>query len=174
MTESNDNSSVEQVQERSTRRRLDRLPARIHLIRALAVGAKSQEELAQQHEVTQGAISHFAKRHAEEIAHVAANLEDEYAGLWIADSKERLTRYMDDVEKIDAIHTRHFEWFEESNGLDEEAMPLPVPLDAALLGAKQRALKAAAEERGQLAPTRFDVAQTVRYEVAGVDPEELT
>jgi hypothetical protein len=133
---------------------LDRPATRVPLIYALACGAEDQYTLATRYGVNQSSISRFAVRWEREIAVQAGALEDKLAALWIADKTIRIATLQDDADRIDTY-------------LAEMEM-----LDPALLRVKHAALRAAAEEMGQL-KTVIDTTVSVRYEVVGVDPEVL-
>lgn len=127
------------------------------LIHELAVGARKQEDLAEEYDCTRQAIAAFAKRYAEEIAAVKANIDEEFSGMWIADKKERVAEYQQDVEDIN-------KYLDSADGPDGELMRI-----------KHGALRAVSEELGQL-PARVHVsvqADKLNYTVAGVDVEQL-
>ena len=73
------------------------------VIRDLALTAMTQQELADKYGVTRAAISAFKMRNAEEIAAVAADADNEYAGIWIADKANRLTAYGEIYEAMQAL-----------------------------------------------------------------------
>lgn len=131
----------------------------LQLIRELAIGTLTQDELADKYEVTQPAISLFNKRNAEAIAQVKANLDDEFAGMWIAQKQNRVKVYQDDVERI----------------AEQQETGVPQPLLIGLLRLKQAALKSVAEELGQL-PGRvhISVQGDAKYSVEGVDVKDIT
>lgn len=120
---------------------------KLRLIRLLAVGEMTQDELAEEFGVTQPAIAQFKKRNRDEIEHVKANLEDEFAGLWIARKKDRVAELEDVAERFKAD-------------------------DPKAANIRLRALKQAAEELGQL-KVSIEVSGGVDYTVEGVDPKEL-
>jgi|ERR1700745_2019787 len=146
------------------------------VVRDLALGNFSQDELAEKYGVSQSAISQFKSRHAVEIAAVAADADDAYAGILIADKQARIAAYQ-------AIH-------------DEALVPVPkvTPSGKPALRinketgeieeitevdhrAAMQALKSVAEEMGQL-PTRLQVSgelsTTTTYRIEGVSNEDLT
>jgi len=125
------------------------------LIRDLAEGKLTQVELAEKYGVVQSSVSEFKSRHKEEIEAVRNNLEDEFAGIWIANKERRLAELSSDVEHINEseLGKRDPQWAK----------------------VKQSALKQAAEELGQI-PNRISVQVGdvhVRYEVAGVNLDDL-
>lgn len=124
----------------------------------LAAGEKTQVELAAEHGVTQPAIAMFKARNAARIAAVRERLDDEFAGLWIAQKRNRVAEYQSDVERINAKSQK-----------DGATMA-----DADMLRVKGTFLKAVAEELGQL-PARVNVSVSpVVHILEGVSREELT
>lgn len=126
----------------------------MQLVRELAEQGKPQRLIAEAWGVSQPSISAFAQRNAHVIKQVQDDLDNEMAGLWIAEKRARLAEYEADTDAINEhMHKK---------GLDDK-----------LLGAKHRALKNAAEEMGQL-PARMNVNidnRTVEYTIIGVDPD---
>lgn len=102
------------------------------LCRDLALGNETQEALAEKYGVTRQTICYHGQRNREEIAAIKENIDDEFAGMWIAQKQARVAEYKADVERVNAA-------------LDK----LDV-VDPKLLRAKNAALKASAEEMGQL------------------------
>lgn len=154
----------------SKRWKLDR-PVRVRLAvqRALAEGELSNAAIARQYDVTAQSIREFAQRHADVIATMKANLADEYAGMWIADKRERLLRYQNTAEilerQIEAVDQGRTEVVgvveADEDGETALADDVSGPLSR-LTRALNNTLKAVAEERGQL-PTRM----VVRNEAGG-------
>src|ERR1044072_4138791 len=70
--------------------KLSRGRTKVFLLRELAVGAVSKTKLAERLGVTVMAVSIFEKNHAEEITAIREDLENEWAGLWIATKRDRL------------------------------------------------------------------------------------
>jgi hypothetical protein len=106
-------------------------------------------------------VSEFKERHALRIAEVRQNAADEYAGIWIADKKNRIEELRSHVDYC-------------RNLLDDPDRQARVNVGTAeILGAARQALHAASEELGQL-PARgikHEGGVSVRYEIAGVDPD---
>lgn len=130
---------------------LERAWVRNKLIRELAEEKVTQVELAERYGVTPVSIGNFKKRHWTEITDVRDDLDNQFAGLWIAKKEARLAEYQDDVDRIGET------------------------LNHELLKAKQIALRSAAEEMGQL-PSRFSMqvnTAPVTYKINGVDLEKL-
>jgi hypothetical protein len=159
------------------------------LIRALATGEKTRAELARERGVTATAISEFRKRHADAIAEVAANVADEYAGLWIAQKRERLAAYQQNAEIIAAeiealrdgrviVHGGEADDDDAELGDSDTDEPLNDVSGAIgrLTRAYDRALRSVAEELGQL-PTRMVVKNegggAVHVYGAGVDTDKV-
>lgn len=69
---------------------LERGDVKVKLIRQLALGELSQAELARRHDVTPAAMTRFVQRHAERIAEVASKLDDQFAGIELADKVARV------------------------------------------------------------------------------------
>jgi hypothetical protein len=126
------------------------------LIHDLARMEKTNTQLAQHYGVAQSAISQFKKRHAAEIEEVKADMENEFAGLWIARKVNRIAEYQDTVESLVLMS--------EEGTLDTDAARVKIQV-----------LKAVAEEMGHLpAKTQVIVDQRrARYEIKGVDLEKL-
>lgn len=142
---------------------LERAHVRSRLIRELAHGDKTKTALAKSYGVTQQSVSDFAQRHAQAIADAKARLEDEFSHLWIADKAQRVAEYQEQFDQI-AAALESGDWGVHMN-------------TAELMRAGQSALRAVAEELGQL-PSRQTIQHeggvTVRYELVGIDPETLT
>jgi hypothetical protein len=122
---------------------------RLALLKELALGQQSQTSLAEKYGVSDAAISQFKSKHAEEIQDIIDNAEDEFSGILLSRKKNRLATYAELLE----------------NALDDGDGKLAKGI-----------LKNMAEELGQL-PNRITVQSIdtrTRYEVEGVDPEDLT
>lgn len=142
--------------------RLERGRHKLALIRELAAGER-QTILAAKYGVTQGSISEFAKRHAVEIERVVGKLDDEFAGLWIANKAARIAEYEQMVADIDAIV--------EASTVDGRVNIV----DADVLRTKLATLRQVAEELGQL-PARIThkVEGSISIVVEGADLANLT
>ncbi len=78
------------------------------LCRMLAEGRMPQAEMATRMGVTPGAITQFKQRHAEKIAAIAADVENEFAGIAIAQKQNRLAVYEQELAKaIEAGADKH-------------------------------------------------------------------
>ena len=148
------------------------------LIQELGQGELTVGTLATRYGVTPSAISQFRDRHAEQIADVKADIENEFAGLWIAQKTARLAEYAADVEMINEVvqTTLNADLSTEARAELEAAGVEVGKIDAALVAAKHRALRAVAEELGHL-PTKVqmqvEATTRVHYTVSGMDPEDL-
>lgn len=145
-----------------TRYPLSRGWARQQLILQVARGDKNQYELAAEYGVGQPAISEFIKRNRFEIEAATRDLAREFQGLWIASKWNRLAEIQqicDDIAQAE---------------LDPVSGEPGATLDPELLRTKLAALRAAAEELGQL-PARLavKVEGTVKTEIVGVDIDAL-
>lgn len=134
--------------EESTRiRKLHRGHTKYRLQRALAEDKYSQRELAKQFGVSQSAISQFNARWSEVIEEIRQDTENEFAGLYLAEKKNRIAEYLQSVEdlsdKPQYARSHH------------------------------NALRSIAEELGQL---RHNVESNVNvtYDMPGVSKEDLT
>lgn len=105
---------------------------KLELMRLLADGKHSVAELAEMYESAEGTIRQFRVRHKEQIAEIVANMEDQFAGLWIAKKANRIAEYQE-----------HAERFGDSD-------------DPKLVARTQTALRSVAEELGAL-PQRVHV-----------------
>lgn len=160
----------------SGRTKADRMPLGGHVGRALArdlaLSGLSQTVLAEKYDVTQQAISAFAQRRAEEIKAIAANADDEYAGMWIAQKQARLAEY----ERIHGIALTPTPKV-DNKGNQVRDPETGEPIFEVQLSEAQKALKQAAEEMGQL-PSRLqiqgDLQTTTTYRIEGVSNEDLT
>ncbi len=84
---------------------LERPGRRRRLQREIARGEKTLRELSREYGVDIHAVTKFRDRHAEVIADMAKAIDDEFAGLWIAQKSERLAEmtelYGDEVSPRD-------------------------------------------------------------------------
>jgi hypothetical protein len=121
------------------------------LIHEIARDEKSTSQLAEEYGVTPSAISQFKTRHRTQIDEVKADIENEFAGLWIAQKKARLAEYQHDADRI-------------SESDDPQYMRI-----------KAQLMKAVAEEMGHL-PTKTSMTvspNNITYVIEGVNPEDL-
>ena len=145
---------------------LDRGHVRIVLQRDLAVGELTYAELAARYGATKSGIASFARKYATVIAEIKADLDNRYAGMWIADKDRRVAAYQADADLVDEETERvlkardeHRELLkEQGTEVDEDgetAKEIGVATDLGRLSRiKHRALRSVAEELGQL-PTRM-------------------
>lgn len=141
-------------------RNLNRPQYRPRLIGDLAA-REPYEKLAERYDVAVSSISDFAKRHRAEIETQAADLENQFAGLWIADKRARLAAYQEDVERCD----REIRAGRRLGITPQELAPA--------YAAKHRALDAAAKELGAYRQVIDVNVTTVKYEIVGVEVGEL-
>jgi transposase-like protein len=141
---------------------LERAHVRLQLIREIATGEHTQSELAARYGVTQQAISDFTQRHAQRIADVAAKLDDEFAGLWVANKAKRIATYQQQIDDI-----------AELLGDPEQAVKAGVGY-AETVRTAQAAMRAVADELGQI-PARMQVEHSgsLNVQLNGVDLEAL-
>lgn len=142
--------SDEELDELPQERRKLRGYVAYDLVQDLAFGNLTHAQLGEKYGVSRPAITAFKARHAERIAEVVANKDDAFAGLWIAKKERRIAEYLRDVEEVNDLDTP----------------------DAQLKRVKHNALRAVAEELGQL-KTNVEVESKVHYTVEGVDLDKL-
>lgn len=132
------------------------------LIRDLALGNLTFEELAAKYDHAEVSIRTFARKNKEFIDEVKAAHENEYAGLWIVSKSARIAEYQQDVEEINEVLARL---------LDTEQ-----DLNSNLIRMKHNALRSVADELGEL-PTRVQLQsdnKSVTYHIEGVNPGDVT
>lgn len=126
---------------------------KLELMRHLATGEHSQAYLAELYDLTESGVSAFKRRNAQEIQEIVDNIDDRFAGMWIAKKEKRIAEYLSQVELV-----------QDSTDAD-----------APMLRVAQAALRAVADELGDI-PNKSTVevkAETVTYTVEGVDLETL-
>lgn len=125
------------------------------LLRELAEGEKPQSQLAREYGVTQGRISQIKKKHILAIEQIQDDLENEFAGMWIAQKQSRLAEMQSDIEDINDNPERYD---------TPEFRRLKLAL-----------LKQAAEELGQI-PSKVQAAEIgkiLRIAIEGIDLDDL-
>lgn len=123
------------------------------LCRDLATGEKSKRQLAREYGVSHQYLTKFGRQRAPEIEAIRGRLDDEFAGLWIADKAARMAAYEADFE-LSAGN-------EEFGGHYEH------------IRVRSQILRAAAEELGQLPPRQTVTVMPVIHVLEGVDPDLL-
>jgi len=125
---------------------------KLALVRALALGVATQEELGQQYGMSRSGIASFAQRHKREIEDVRENMDDPFAGLLLCRKENRLAAYINEIERLDQHpNAEHHLWS----------------------AARQMALHHIAEELGQLPPRMTVTVQPVTHVIEGVAIEDL-
>lgn len=132
--------------------KLERGGTRERLILELAQGEKHQRQLATEYGVARSSIAEFKARHLDKIEDRAERLADEWAGLWVADKRNRIIEAQADVEAI-------------NDALDQTT-------DAQLLRTKLAIMRQVAEELGQLTE-KIELGGRLTYVVEGVNLEAL-
>jgi hypothetical protein len=157
---------------------------RFQLQRLLAEGNHSKAQLAKQFGASVEGIREFEKRHVATIQAMRDDLNNRFAGLWIADKEQRVASYMADVELVEAETARVLDARNEPKAgapePDEDgelAAEVTVATDLGRLSRiKHRALRSVAEELGQL-PTRMLVKAeeggAVHVYGSGVDTDKV-
>jgi hypothetical protein len=122
------------------------------LCRDLATRDLTRAAIARKYGIGRSSVTEFAARHASEIAAIAASLDDEFAGLWIADKAKRVAAYQDDHDgSLDSEFGGHYEHIKARNQIRQQV----------------------AEELGQLPPRTQVAIASVTYVVEGVDLDAL-
>lgn len=116
---------------------------KLALLHDLAAMDLTMEAIAAKYERSPSTIYTIKANNAEAIDAIRADHANEFAGLWVAQKVNRVAEYQADIEDLD------------------EDIPQ-----------KHRALRAVAEELGQLT-TKAEIQASVTYEVVGVDPEAM-
>ena len=123
------------------------------LLRELAAGDRTSAQLAADYGMTASGIREYKKRHRPQVDAIAADLANEFAGLWIADKGQRMSAYQDDYERtLEHQHSGHHEWVKSRTGI----------------------LHNVAEELGQLPGRSPIITVAVTHILEGVDLEDLT
>lgn len=141
---------------------------RVQLLRALATGEQTQTALAVEYGVAQPSISLFATRHADEINAIRVKLEDEWAGLWVAQKRARLAVYQENIERIHAALDKFWESYNGTPTSDT------LEDDGKLTTVQAKLLRQVAEEVGDL---RTDVnlsGKLLHHIVEGVNVDDLS
>jgi hypothetical protein len=123
------------------------------LQRALATGEKRRAQIAREFGVSAAYVTKFAKQYAFEIDQLKAAINDQFAGLWIADKENRILALQAEYGRaLSSTKTRdHHEWIK----------------------ARLQILHQAAEELGQLPPRTTVVVTPVVHIIENVDVELL-
>lgn len=134
---------------------------KLELMRKLAEGRYRQSELAEMYDVSAPRISQFVRENAEQIAEIAENLADQFAGLWAAKKYNRISEYEAQVELARV---------ELEAAKAEDRSPNPE-----LLRIAQTAARSIAEELGQL-PARVTVKHegSIETRIVGVADGDIT
>lgn len=146
-----DNTEVEVLDLHRPASKLTRADQRA-LQRELATGEVTRSALARKYGVSPSYVTQFAKLYARAIDDIKANLDDDFAGLWIANQEQRILAYQTEYDLAsDQPHSGHHEWIK----------------------ARTAILKAVAEETGQIRGKQPTVGVVVQHVIVGVDVEDL-
>lgn len=122
------------------------------LQRALADGTETRAALARRFGVSGAYVTQFARQHAREIDDIKRDLDNEFAGLWIASKVNRVIAYQADFARtLTDAKASHHEWVK----------------------ARAQILHQVAEELGQLPPRATVAVIPVVHVLEGVDTELL-
>lgn len=137
---------------RGARRDLNPLEKR-DLVRALAtLGDRPLSELADEWDLSYESLRIFRRERAREIRAVAEDLDDQFAGLWIANKQARIAAYMDEFEiAMKNKNMSHHEWIKTRAAL----------------------LRAVADELGQIPGRGGLIVVPVEHVIVNIDVEEL-
>jgi len=124
---------------------------RVWLKRELATGVQ-KSKLARKYDVSHQYITQFAKRYEREIAEIRENLDDKFAGFWIANLAARLEFYENEVEM--SLNSKYATSPEQSI-------------------ARQRAVRAGVEELGQLPSRQTITVIPVVHVIEGINIDDL-
>ena len=145
------------------------------VVRLLAAEEITRSEIARRYDVTPGAVTQFADRHAEEIAAVREAMDDEFAGIAIASKVNRVALLQEIAEKalepVPKVSANGKVTMVINPDTKEPEIVMEVDARAAMA-----ALKQVAEELGQLvqrSQVSGDMNTTTTYRIEGVSPEEL-
>lgn len=134
----------------------------------MAAEGRPTREIAARFGASVGAVNEFKRDFKAEIAEIAADLENEFAGLWIADKRARLAEYQRNVAVCDEMMQRELD---KGPGEEIERTNRDGELECVIIGAtdpdvvakmtkaRDRALRQVAEELGQL-PSRVRINVT--------------
>jgi ParB-like chromosome segregation protein Spo0J len=137
---------------------LERPWIRWRLVRELAEKTHTRATLARRYGVTRSSMTEFAQRHAADIEAVERQIEDEMAGLWIAQKRNRVAVYQQNVEDIAALVDRDIDpkTAPRKTSDDNELIIVGAKLPS-LLRVQAQILRNVAEELGQLTVRVEDV-----------------
>jgi len=122
------------------------------LMRDIACGT-GWAELGRKYGYTRQSMLQFSKRHALKIEEIREHLDDEFAGLPIAQKKNRIAAYQEMAERIhDSPNAAHHEWIKAEAIINRNV----------------------AEEMGQLPPRQSITVVPVQHVVVGVETGDLT
>lgn len=145
------------------------------IVRLLAADEITRSEIARRYDVSPAAITQFAQRNEDEIAAVKAEMDNEFAGILIANKANRLSVYQELLEEAVTPTPKISVKGDTVSVLDPETGERVTVMEIDVRAAAT-VLKQAAEEMGQL-PTRLQVAGGIdvatTYRIEGVDPEAM-
>lgn len=122
------------------------------LLRDLATWTGVMQELADKWGIPANSLHVYKSRHKREIAAIQADLENQFAGMWIANKEARIAALAEMYESARSHkYANHHEWIRASESL----------------------LRSAAEELGQIPGRGSIVVIPVQHLVIGINPEEL-
>lgn len=138
---------------RRTRGRTSYMPAHVQLAlkREIAMGTPNKI-LADKYNLSPQGISAFGKRHSRAIDDIREHLDDDFAGLPLAQKRNRIAAYEDEIDRLlSGKNANHHEWAK----------------------ARMIAYRNVAEELGQLPPRQQVMIIPVQHMYEGVDMDEV-
>jgi transcriptional regulator with XRE-family HTH domain len=141
-----------EVRNRTSKPRKLSRPDQRELQRGLATRELTRSQLARKFGVSTSYVSQFARKYAAEVAAIQRDLDNEFAGLWIAQKELRLTAYQQEYE-LAMKHPRrdHFEW----------------------VRVRSQILRMVADELGQLPPKATITVIPVTHVIVGLESKDL-
>ena len=122
------------------------------LLRELATWSGLMQELADKWNMSRSTLDMYKSRHKAEIAAIQADLENQFAGMWIANKEARIAALAEMYESARSHkYANHHEWIRASESL----------------------LRSAAEELGQIPGRGSIVVIPVQHILVSIDLEEL-
>lgn len=164
---------------------------RLQLIHDIARGEVKAMTLCREHGLSMKEFNAFKRKYQRDIATVKADLEAEFAGLWISRKRDRLAETQDVAERAQeqlTAYTRIVDLLDEAIADPANASDEILAVAKSLMGSRDnlrspasdlmkvmlKALRQAAEEMGDLKTDTNLTISTLRSEIVGIDPSDLT
>lgn len=153
---------------------------RLHgFLRKVAEG-KTNAALAKEYDVDPTTVGYYRNKYKDKIAAIKTDIENRFAGLWIAEKENRIGAYERDAEILQEIIDERAEvGWKECDCEDPECSAKKLDATALVQVIKRHhaALRGVAEELGQL-PNRMNVQISggeapILHQIVGVDPDDV-